>query len=83
MGRSKKKQETLKHLRSTKVYRAAAKKLEEIASKHKTMKVDGFMFYADPLDPKRLEIERLREKWVDHKMFSPYTGPKFLWWFSS
>ena len=57
--------------------RAAAKKLEEIASKHKTMKVDGFMFYADPLDPKRSEIERLREKWVDHKMFSPYTGPKF------
>jgi len=57
--------------------RAPDAELEKIKNQNKTIEIDGWAFYAEPLPAKSSIIEKLRSSLVDYKTFEPYSGGKF------
>ena len=49
----------------------------EIKDQQKTVKLDEWIFYAEPLEVPASLVERLRSLLVNYKGFQPYSGPKF------
>ena len=57
--------------------RGSKNELRELAAKHKTIKIDGFLFYEKALAPSETTLERLRGTLCDHRSLIPYRGAKF------
>ena len=51
--------------------------LEKIKNVNKTIEIDGWAFYAEPLPAKSSIVEKLRSSLVDYRTFEPYSGGKF------
>jgi len=57
--------------------RATDSELKKIKDENKTIVIDGWAFYAEPLPAKASIVEKLRSSLVDYKSFEPYSGGKF------
>ncbi|MEM9413005.1 MAG: hypothetical protein AAGA30_17985, partial [Planctomycetota bacterium] len=49
-------------------------KLQQIKDDNKTIEINGWAFYANPLPAKGSAIEELRWSLIDFRMFEPYSG---------
>jgi len=51
--------------------------LKKIKDQNKTIEIDGWGFYAEPLTANGSMVEKLRSSLIDYKTFEPYSGGKF------
>ena len=51
--------------------------LKKIKDQNKTIEIDGWSFYAEPLTANGSMVEKLRSSLIDYKTFEPYSGGKF------
>ena len=57
--------------------RATDDELAKIKNDNKTIEIDGWYFYAQPLPTKPSTVEKLRSTLVNYQSFQPYSGGKF------
>lgn len=57
--------------------RGTKQQLKKIKDENKTVEIDGWSFYAEPLKTKPSTIEDLRLALISYQLFEPYSGPKF------